>query len=200
MFYAANHQRTVLIDVTHVGKRETKKRQKREKCIKNVAFAPSAEFIRLWETKKLARNAMQNLAHKSMHVETRTESTIMSSTESIQEFCMPKGKNKESAQDAESGKLFWGGRSTCGICADKNRKMKAETSHNIGFEMREKLHMCRFCSNPVKSGYKVCEKHYQMCVDKLKHPKCIEARAEYKKMINRSINARREKKIERICN
>lgn len=33
----------------------------------------------------------------------------MSSTESIQEFCMPKGKNKESAQDAESGKLFWGG-------------------------------------------------------------------------------------------
>lgn len=95
---------------------------------------------------------------------------------------------------------FRGGRSTCGICADKNRKMKAETSHNIGFEMREKLHMCRFCSNPVKSGYKVCEKHYQMCVDKLKHPKCIEARAEYKKMINRSINARREKKIERVCN
>lgn len=109
MFYAANHQRTVLIDVTHVGKRETKKRQKREKCIKNVAFALSAEFIRLWETKKLARNAMQNLAHKSMHVETRTESTIISSTESIQEFCMPKGKNKESAQDAESGKLFLGG-------------------------------------------------------------------------------------------
>ena len=97
-------------------------------------------------------------------------------------------------------KALRGGRSTCGICADKDRKKRAERSRDIGFEMRKELHMCRFCNSPAKPGYKVCEKHYQMCVDKLKHPKCIAARTEYKKIINRSINARREKKVERVCN
>ncbi len=24
--------------------------------------------------------------------------------------------------------------------------------------------LCYFCGNPVKKGYKVCEKHYRMCV------------------------------------
>lgn len=97
-------------------------------------------------------------------------------------------------------KALRGGRSTCGICTDKDRKKRAERSRDIGFEMRKELHMCRFCNSPAKPGYKVCEKHYQMCVDKLKHPKCIAARTEYKKIINRSINARREKKVERVCN
>ena len=143
---------------------------------------------------------MQSSVHKSMHVEVKIASITMSNTENMRKCCMLEEKIKESAQDVESEKLFGGGRSTCGICADKDRKKRAERSRDIGFEMRKELHMCRFCNSLAKPGYKVCEKHYQMCVDKLKHPKCIAARTEYKKIINRSINARREKKVERVCN
>ena len=89
--------------------KRNEEKAKTRKMYQKCGVCPECRIHPIMGDEKLARNAMQNLAHKSMHVATRTESTIMSSTESIQEFCMPKGKNKESAQDAESGKLFWGG-------------------------------------------------------------------------------------------
>ena len=36
--------------------------------------------------------------------------------------------------------------------------------------------LCFFCDNPVKSGYKVCEEHYQMNVKKANTQKAKDAR------------------------
>lgn len=41
--------------------------------------------------------------------------------------------------------------------------------------------ICYFCDNPVKKGYKVCEKHYQMNLEKSHSKKANEAREKLKK-------------------
>ena len=43
-------------------------------------------------------------------------------------------------------------------------------------DWREQQGVCHFCDRPAKPGYKVCEEHYQMNIEKLKNEKCKEAR------------------------
>lgn len=54
------------------------------------------------------------------------------------------------------------GHSTCGICRDKNRRQKSKAYRKKPDRSeRYKQGLCYFCDNPIKEGYKVCEKHYQ---------------------------------------
>lgn len=57
---------------------------------------------------------------------------------------------------------------TCGICTAKERERKRTKYGKPDRSERYKQGLCYFCDNPVKDGYKVCEKHYQMNIEKLK--------------------------------
>ena len=72
------------------------------------------------------------------------------------------------------------GYKTCGICRDKGRKYKRVKYGKQDRSERYKQGLCYFCDNPIKDGYKVCEKHYQMNVEKSISQKAKEARRELK--------------------
>ena len=67
---------------------------------------------------------------------------------------------------------------TCGICRAKTRKRKEKKPDR---RERHKIGLCYFCDNPIKDGYKVCEKHYQMNLEKSHSQKANEAREKLKK-------------------
>lgn len=73
---------------------------------------------------------------------------------------------------------------TCGICRDKERKYKCVKYGKPDRSERYKQGLCYFCDNPIKNGYKVCEKHYQMNVEKANSNKAKDAR---KKLIDNKI-------------
>lgn len=60
------------------------------------------------------------------------------------------------------------GKTKCRICLDKDAERHALKFNGISYENRKMLGICRFCGNPVKEGYRVCEKHYQMCCEMAK--------------------------------
>lgn len=72
------------------------------------------------------------------------------------------------------------GRKTCGICREKDRirRMKYQKPNR---QDRYKKGLCFFCDNPIKEGCKVCEKHYQMNVNKAKSENAKIAREEMKR-------------------
>lgn len=58
------------------------------------------------------------------------------------------------------------GYTTCAMCRERgNASRRARNGVSDRSERIEKG-ICYFCDNPVKTGYKVCEKHYQMNVEK----------------------------------
>lgn len=63
---------------------------------------------------------------------------------------------------------------TCAICRDKIQRNKKPKEHKI--TGRTVTGLCFFCSEPAKDGYKVCEKHYQMNIEKANSEKSIENR------------------------
>ena len=70
------------------------------------------------------------------------------------------------------------GYKTCGICRAKTRNYKRIKYGKPSRSERWKQGLCYFCDNPIKDGYKVCEKHYQMNVEKSNSSKAKEARKE----------------------
>ena len=70
------------------------------------------------------------------------------------------------------------GYKTCGICREKGRKYKRVKYGKPDRSERYIQGLCYFCDNPIKDGYKVCEKHYQMNVEKSISQKAKEARRE----------------------
>ena len=72
------------------------------------------------------------------------------------------------------------GYKTCGICRGKIRNYKRMKYGKQDRSERYKQGLCYFCDNPIKDGYKVCEKHYQMNVEKSLSQKAKEARRELK--------------------
>lgn len=74
------------------------------------------------------------------------------------------------------------GYKTCGICRTKTRNYKRIKYGKTDRSERAKQGLCYFCDNPIKEGYKVCEKHYQMNIDKLDNDKCRESKEKIKKM------------------
>lgn len=76
------------------------------------------------------------------------------------------------------------GYKTCGICRAKIRKYKRIKYGKPNRSERYNQGLCYFCDNPIKDGYKVCEKHYQMNVEKSNSNKAKDAR---KELINNKI-------------
>lgn len=85
------------------------------------------------------------------------------------------------------------GKVMCRICLyrDAERKRQKSTSTETREEKMARTGCCRFCDRPAVDGYKVCEVHLEMNREKLKHPKCIEAQKNLKKIIS-SIFVRKE--------
>ena len=68
------------------------------------------------------------------------------------------------------------GYKTCGICREKGRKYKRVKYRKPDRSERYKQGLCYFCDNPVKDRYRVCEKHYQMNVEKARSQNADRAR------------------------
>lgn len=64
------------------------------------------------------------------------------------------------------------------------RKLAKEVNKVSKREYREKNGLCFFCDEPRKPGYKLCERHYQMNVDKANSQKAKNVR---KKLIKNGI-------------
>lgn len=68
------------------------------------------------------------------------------------------------------------GYKTCGICRYKNTNYKREKNKDKQYEKEIKDGVCFFCNEPVKEGYKVCEKHYQLNIKNSRSDKAKEIR------------------------
>lgn len=86
-------------------------------------------------------------------------------------ICTRCGKRK-----AESGNT------TCGICRNKERESRLARNGEKNRSDRYLKGICFFCDNPIKHGYKVCEKHYKMNIEKANSSRAKEAR---KKLIKK---------------
>lgn len=73
------------------------------------------------------------------------------------------------------------GYKTCGICREKIRNYKRKQIVSVKRDEWEANGGCFFCGEPVKTGYKVCEKHYQMNIEKLNNDNAKEATERMKK-------------------
>lgn len=73
------------------------------------------------------------------------------------------------------------GYKTCGICRAKSKKYKRIKYGKPDRSERYEQKLCYFCDNPIKDGYKVCEKHYQMNIEKANSRKAKEVRKELTK-------------------
>ena len=73
------------------------------------------------------------------------------------------------------------GYKTCGICREKIRNYNRIKYGKPDRKERYKQGLCFFCDSPVKDGYKVCEKHYQMNVENSRSQKANEARKKLRK-------------------
>lgn len=60
------------------------------------------------------------------------------------------------------------GYKTCSWCRAKRRVYNQNRTAQIGTTKQRRIDngLCIWCENPIKEGYKVCEKHYQMNVEK----------------------------------
>lgn len=68
------------------------------------------------------------------------------------------------------------GYKTCGICRKKSREYKRMKYGKPDRSERYEQGLCYFCDNPIKDRYRVCEKHYQMNVEKARSQKADKAR------------------------
>lgn len=68
----------------------------------------------------------------------------------------------------------------CSACRVKKREQSMARNGQKDRRARTDMGICYFCNLPVKSGYKVCEKHYQMNLEHLNNSKCKEARERIK--------------------
>ncbi len=81
---------------------------------------------------------------------------------------------------------------TCEMCRAKLREYK-RIKYGTGSRFERVEHgLCYFCGNPVKKGYKVCEKHYQINLQNLNNDKCIKARENFKKIEYRRIKSKKQ--------
>lgn len=81
------------------------------------------------------------------------------------------------------------GYKTCGMCRAKLREYKREKNYKCG---KDDQGLCRYCNEPVKKGYKVCEKHYQSNLNKTHSEKAVRARREISREYYNSYIRRKE--------
>lgn len=77
-----------------------------------------------------------------------------------------------------------GGYKTCEICRAKGKQYKRMKYGKPNRQERHLQGLCYFCDNPIKQGYKVCEHHYQMNIEK---SNCQKAKEVRKDLIDKKI-------------
>ena len=70
----------------------------------------------------------------------------------------------------------------CRVRDNETRRIREGTSNR---SERTKKGLCYFCNNPVKEGYKVCEKHYQMNIEKAEKGRQTQAAQDYIKSVKK---------------
>lgn len=71
---------------------------------------------------------------------------------------------------------------TCDVCRLKRLNRRREKNYK---ESRYERGICRFCDNPIEQGYKVCEYHHKMNIDKCNNEKSKKARKKNRNIILR---------------
>ncbi len=71
------------------------------------------------------------------------------------------------------------GYKTCGNCRSKETRKKQVRNYQP--LTRYERGLCKFCDNPVEAGYKVCEQHHKMLIERSRSAKAVEARKEWEK-------------------
>lgn len=64
-------------------------------------------------------------------------------------------------------------------------KNREKDEYNVYQRNWSKIGLCYFCDNPVKKGYKVCEKHYQMNIEKAEKGRQTQAAQDYMKSVKK---------------
>lgn len=71
------------------------------------------------------------------------------------------------------------GLTTCAMCRAKDNETRRAREGSSDRSDRTMKGLCYFCDNPVKAGYKVCEKHYQMNIKNAEKGRESQAAQEY---------------------
>lgn len=77
------------------------------------------------------------------------------------------------------------GLTTCAMCRARDNETRRIRKGFSDRSDRSKIGLCYFCDNPVKKGYKVCEKHYQMNIEKAEKGRQTQAAQDYMKSVKK---------------
>lgn len=95
-------------------------------------------------------------------------------------------KRKESGICTRCGKRkATQGLTTCAMCRARDNETRRIRKGFSDRSDRSKIGLCYFCDNPVKKGYKVCEKHYQMNIEKAEKGRQTRAAQDYIKSVKK---------------
>lgn len=95
-------------------------------------------------------------------------------------------KRKESGICTRCGKRkATQGLTTCAMCRARDNETRRIRKGFSDRSDRSKIGLCYFCDNPVKKGYKVCEKHYQMNIEKAEKGRQTQASQDYMKSVKK---------------
>lgn len=95
-------------------------------------------------------------------------------------------KRKESGICTRCGKRkATQGLTTCAMCRARDNETRRIRKGFSDRSDRSKIGLCYFCDNPVKKGYKVCEKHYQMNIEKAEKGRQTQAAQDYMKSVKK---------------
>ena len=95
-------------------------------------------------------------------------------------------KRKESGICTRCGKRkATQGLTTCAMCRARDNETRRIRKGFSDRTDRSKIGLCYFCDNPVKKGYKVCEKHYQMNIEKAEKGRQTRAAQDYIKSVKK---------------
>ena len=95
-------------------------------------------------------------------------------------------KRKESGICTRCGKRkATQGLTTCAMCRARDNETRRIRKGFSDRSDRSKIGLCYFCDNPVKKGYKVCEKHYQMNIEKAEKGSQTQAAQDYMKSVKK---------------
>lgn len=153
--------------------------------LQNIGICPRCQKTRLFGDEKQCPECNAK-AYKSVMASRRTEYGRLQYNKNHAEWAKEKHNERiEQGICTRCGKRKSDyGYKTCGICREKIRNYKRIKFGKPGRSERYKQGLCYFCDNPIKDGYKVCEKHYQMNVEKANSNKAKDVR---KELINNKI-------------
>lgn len=77
------------------------------------------------------------------------------------------------------------GYTTCAMCRERDNSSRRVRNGISDHSKRIDKGFCFFCDNPVKKGYKVCEKHYQMNIENAAKGREMQKAQEYIKNVKK---------------